>query len=287
MAISKELWLNLIMEGLVPDNSFLTHSKDLSSSVEYNKLHLAEAGVEPKVLIDNSSYPIKVTSRDDIPHELILHTFDTENTVVRSIEKKEASYDKMDSVVTGHRNSLRRQTTAYAAHAWAPQRNSETSPVFATTGSTTVRNTKAFRFEDFLRMDNIFRDFDVDPTTLVVVLSNAARADLMAEDMKLYRQILADNKLFSFKLSTTSVLPSYNRSSGEKNAFGAAIGSGNGVACLVFSSDYTFRANGNIDMFVKYNDPQERGDVVGFQQRFTAGPITGKYIGAIYEASAE
>ena len=37
-----------------------------------------------------------------------------------------------------------------------------------------------------------------------------------------------------------------------------------------------------MDMFAKYKDPEHRGNIIGFQQRFTAAPITGKYTGAIY-----
>lgn len=287
MAINKELWLETIVDGLVPRTSFLAQAKDLSSFVEYNKLNLAEAGVDPEVLIDNTTYPVGTASRTDLPHELPLHTFDTKNTVVRNVEKMEASYDKMASVTLGHKNSLIRKTSAYAAYAWAPQKHGDTSPVLKTSGAPTKRGTKAFSFEDFVELDRLFRNFEVDPASLVVVLSSGARADLIAEDMKLYKQIMTDNKLFSFSLFDTSVLPSYNLETGEKNAFGAANATGAGIACLVCSSDYVFRAQGTVEMFAKYNDPEQRGDVIGFQQRFTAGPVTGKYIGAIYEDKAE
>ncbi|MFQ9020305.1 MAG: hypothetical protein ACLR6J_00405 [Parabacteroides merdae] len=33
------------------------------------------------------------------------------------------------------------------------------------------------------------------------------------------------------------------------------------------------RADGDIEVFAKYKDPGERGDVIGFQKRFTALPI--------------
>ena len=46
------------------------------------------------------------------------------------------------------------------------------------------------------------------------------------------------------------------------------------------------RAGGTADMFTKEKDPTVRGDVVGFEHRFTALPIRGKYIGAIYSAKA-
>ncbi|MDE5575486.1 MAG: hypothetical protein K2I87_07225 [Bacteroidales bacterium] len=283
MAISKELWLETIVNGLVPATSFLSRSKNFDEFVEYNKLNLAEAGVDPKVLIDNATYPIGTTSREDIPHELILHTFDTENTVVRNIEEKESSYDKMASVTASHKNALIRKSAAFAAHAWAPQKNTDTTPVLKTSGATTKRGSKAFTFADFLEMDRLFRSFEIDPETLTVVLSPAARADLMAEDMKLYKQILSDKRLFSFLLFDTTVLPTYNRTSGNKNAFGSAVTEEDGTACLVYSSDYVCRAKGDLEMFVKYKDPEQRGDVVGFQERFTACPITGKFIGAIYE----
>lgn len=283
MAISKELWLETIINGLVPATSFLSRSKDFSEFVDHNKLNLAEAGVDPNVLIDNATYPISTTSREDIPHELILHTFDTENTVVRNIEEKESSYDKMASVTGSHKNALIRKTSAFAAHAWAPQQNTATSPVLKTTGAKTKRGTRAFTFDDFLEMDRLFRSFEVDPESLTVVLSPAARADLMAEDMKLYKQILSDKRLFSFLLFDTTVLPTYNRASGKKNAFGAAATDEDGMACLVYSSDYVCRAQGDLELFAKYKDPEQRGDVIGFQERFTACPITGKYVGAIYE----
>ena len=42
------------------------------------------------------------------------------------------------------------------------------------------------------------------------------------------------------------------------------------------------RADGDIEVFAKYKDPGERGDVIGFQKRFTALSIRGKYHAAIY-----
>lgn len=42
------------------------------------------------------------------------------------------------------------------------------------------------------------------------------------------------------------------------------------------------RADGDIEVFAKYKDPGERGDVIGFQKRFTALPIRKKYQAVIY-----
>ena len=105
MAIEKQIWIDMILEGGIPDASFLSRSVDMTPLVEYNKINLAEAGVEPEVLFDNNVYPVAVESRTDIPLEIALHTLDTKNTVVRNIEAMELAYDKMASVVRGHKNA--------------------------------------------------------------------------------------------------------------------------------------------------------------------------------------
>lgn len=283
MAIEKQIWIDLLMEGYLPDTSFLSRSVDMSSLVEYNKINLAEAGVDPDVLIDNTSYPVPTTERTDSPLELPLHTLDTKNTVVRNLEKKELAYDKMESVVRSHRNSLMRKAATYAAHNWCPTQDSKLTPVLATAGAENKEGLLAASFEDFLAMRAKFRSFDIDPASVVVVLNATHEADLMAEDMKLYREVLAANSLFGMALFSSSCLPSFDTTTKQKKAFGAALDASKDTMCsLVFCQNEVMRAIGTTEVFAKYNDPGERGDVIGYQQRFTALPIRGKYIGAIY-----
>lgn len=282
MAIERELWLTLIKEGLVPDTSFLSRSVDMSEFVDANKLNLAEAGVDPEVLIDNDVFPVPSSQREDIPKELLLHTFDTKNTIVRNIEEKESSYSKMESVVRSHRNALIKKTSAFAAHNWCPTKDGEFTPVIASSGAVNASGVKKVSFEDFLQMEAKFRMLDVDMNSLVAVLNAVHLADLMAEDMKLYKEVLTSGKLFSFSLFSYSGLPLFDTTTGTKKALGAAKGENDTQASLCYSATEVCRASGDMDVFVKYKDPAERGDVIGYQQRFTALPIRGKYIGAIY-----
>lgn len=277
MAIEKQIWVSMLMEGFYPDRSFLTRSVDMTPMVEYNKINLAEAGVAPDVLVDNTDYPVGTMSRTDTPIELPLHTFDTKNTVVRNVEEMETSYAKMDSVVRQHRSTLLAKTAAYAANNWAPAKNGELHPVKATAQSGKIS------FEDILRMDAWFRSKDVDPATLVAVLNPYHLADLQLEDMKLYKAMLESNRIFGFSLYTFSQLPYYTAASGEKVAFGTSASEGTDTQCSLFYSDQeVMRADGDIEVFAKYKDPGERGDVIGFQKRFTALSIRGKYHAAIY-----
>lgn len=282
MGIAKEQWIELIKEGNVPDTSFLSRSVDMSDLVENNKINLAEAGIDPRVLIDNQVYPVPTTPRTDVPKELLLHTFDTENTVVRNIEEKESSYKKMESVVRSHRNSLVKGTAGYAAYNWCPAGDGEFTPVIESSGAVNASGVKRVSFEDFLQMEAKFRGMDVDMGSLVAVLNAVHLADLMAEDMKLYKDVLASGKLFSFSLFSYSGLPYFNTASKKKLAFGSAVTQADTQASLCYCDTEVMRAVGDVEMFVNYKDAKERGDVVGFQQRFTGLSIRGKYAAAIF-----
>ena len=276
MPIEKQIWIAMLMEGFYPGRTFLTRSVDMTAMVEYNKINLAEAGVAPDVLIDNTEFPVPTASRTDVALELPLHTFDTKNTVVRNVEEMETAYAKMESVVRQHRNTLQAKTAAYAANNWAPEEAKELTPVKTTTGSGKIS------FEDILKMDAWFRSQDIDPATLVAVLNPYHLADLQLEDMKLYKAMLESNKLFGFSLYTFSQLPYYNQETGKKVAFGTAAAETDVQCSLFYSDQEVMRADGDIEVFAKYKDPGERGDVIGFQKRFTALPIRNKYQAVIY-----
>lgn len=278
----------MLMEGFYPNRSFLTRSVDMTAMVEYNKINLAEAGVAPDVLVDNTDYPIETAQRDDIPLELPLHTFDTNNTVVRNVEAMEMAYDKMESVVRQHRNVLQAKTAAYAANSWAPQQQKDLTPVMATSGTGKNRQgLTPLSFDDVLAMDAWFRSQDIDPSTMVAVLNPYHLADLMAEDMKLYKEMLTGNKLFGFDLYTFSQLPYYNATTGQKVAFGTSAADTDTQCSLFYCANEVMRADGDIEVFARYKDPEQRGDLIGFQKRFTALPIRNKYQAAIYSAKSE
>ena len=50
---------------------------------------------------------------------------------------------------------------------------------------------------------------------------------------------------------------------------------------FAFSSDEVMKADGNVYMYDRRDDPELRGTVVGFDKRFVALPLRNKAIGAI------
>lgn len=134
--LAKEVWINQLTKKFYPDSSFLNYTKDFSSLVENDAINMADAGVDPDVLINNTTYPIQVVNRVDTPIRIELDLFETKNTLVRRPEAIEYSYDQLESVLMGHRNKLRARTAEKAAHAFAPLKDSEFTPVISTTGET-------------------------------------------------------------------------------------------------------------------------------------------------------
>lgn len=60
MALNREVWIDQVKEGFYPDDSFLQKATDYSQFVDHNRLHIASAGIDPKVLVNNTTYPISV-----------------------------------------------------------------------------------------------------------------------------------------------------------------------------------------------------------------------------------
>lgn len=282
MAIEKQIWIDAIMEGFMPDTSFLADSVDMSEFVDNNSINLAEAGVDPIVLIDNTNYPVATAARADLPLNLALHTFDTENTVVRNIEKKELAYNKVDSVVRSHKNALLKKESAFAAYNWCPTKNSDLTPVIGTLGAVNRAGYKALSFEDLLAMIAKYRMLDVDIADIVAVLHPIHHADLQAEDLKLYKNMLETGKIFGVSTKSFSKTATFDATTGQKKAMGAASAENDTISSLVYAKTHVMHAVGTTDVFSTLNDPGARGDILGYQQRFTALPIRGKYIGAIY-----
>ena len=86
MALNKQVWINQIMHGFYPDNSFLTKCVNYDSFVDGDTLHIPSSGIDPEVLINNTTYPIAVVGREDVDNEITLDLFETENTLVRRPE---------------------------------------------------------------------------------------------------------------------------------------------------------------------------------------------------------
>lgn len=280
--LNREIWLPEIIEKFYPADSFLAYAKSLDAWVDHDKLHLQEAGVDPKVYVDNEQYPIPIAVRTDVPHEIVLKRFDTENTVHINAIEIEESAEKRQSVVEGHRNSLRQKFATLAAFNWAPAKDGDFTPVEATTGAKNKRGYAGLTYEDLLDMETRFDELEIPMEGRILVLNPQHATDLRLQDLNMFKAIFSENKLFSFTVVRSSLNPKYNGTTGTKLPWGAAVSATDAPSSLVYYKEAVGRARGTVDMYARLNDPEYRGDVVGFNMRGVATPITGKYLGAIY-----
>lgn len=282
--LAKEIWLPEIMEGFYPDSSFLTEARDLTAFVENDKLNLAEAGVNPDVLVNNTTYPVPMSERADIPHEIELDYYDTTNTVIRNAVKSELSYDKRASVLYGHRQALMTYFMQKAIHAYAPTTDGEFTPVLETTGTAGNDGFKAVTFDDFDTLENRFDEAEIPVEGRIIVLCLKHQMQLKAEDRKLYKEVMRDKQLGTFKVYKLAEkrMPLFDFFTGEKKAYGAAAEPNTTqMVSVAFHKDEVMRCDGSLDLFFRERDPEQRGDILGFQKRGIALPLRGKALGAL------
>lgn len=283
--LAKEVWINQLTKKFYPDSSFLNYTKDFSSLVENDAINMADAGVDPDVLINNTTYPIQVVNRVDTPIRIELDLFETKNTLVRRPEAIEYSYDQLESVLMGHRNKLRARTAEKAAHAFAPLKDSEFTPVISTTGETSGTR-KRMSVEDILLLKERFDSVDIPLEERYLVLNPKHLSDLILFDVRAFKDLtdIVDGKpkrFAGFNVLQTSTTPFYNATSLEKIAFTKTPGDTDVFCSFAFQKEEVMKADGTVHMYAKYDDPEERGTIVGFDKRFIAVPIRNKGIGAI------
>ena len=86
MAINKEVWINQIKENFYPDDSFLQKAVNYDEFVDNDRLHVPISGLDPEVLVNNTTYPIRTVERTDTDSEIVLDKFETVNTIIRRPE---------------------------------------------------------------------------------------------------------------------------------------------------------------------------------------------------------
>lgn len=286
MALNKEVWIQQILEGFYPNDSFLTKPVNYSEFVDNHKLHIASAGIDPEVLVNNTTYPIGIVGREDDDNVIPLDKFETVNTLVRRPEAIEYSYQKLESVIGQHRATLRKSVATKAAHAYGPQADASHTPIVTTTGAA-YGSRKRLTFADILTLKERFDDGEIPLEDRYLVLHPKHVSDLLLEDIKLFKDLTnlqagEPFKFAGFGCFTFSRMPFYrSKANGfAKVEFGKET-EGDVFSSIAFYAKEVMKADGDIFMYSRENDPEERATIVGFDKRFIALPMRNKGVGAI------
>jgi hypothetical protein len=286
MSLEKQVWISQVMEKYYPETSFLKYATDMSNLVDNDKINLADAGMDPAVLKNNTNYPISVHERTDNALELELNLYETENTLVQDAVITELSYNKLESVLVGHRGSLQKRTGADAAHAFSPDSNEANTPILMTTGEVRANGFKKLLPDDILSLMEEWNGLNYPLENRYLVLDARMLADLMRFDLRQYGNITdivngQPKKFGSFHILAYSQNAVYNVNTLQKKSFGAAEQETDTYSSFAFLGNEVMKADGSLEMFERLKDPEYRGDIVGFAKRFLAMPIRNKGISAI------
>lgn len=276
--LQKEIWIEGIQENPIPDTSFVYASTDKSEYVDNNKLHLAEAGIEPGVHEDyfsGNEDDLPLATIDDIPNEVILKTYSTERTRHRKLQEVELSYNKRMSVINRHKTALAKNIGKRAAFSWSPGSNNEFNKIIQTAANDSV-------LDAIIDLEAFYNSKDVtDNLNICFTADHMAR--IKKEDKKLYKQILDEKVLYGFKVFRYSQNPIYT-SAGAKKPFNAVLEAGDIRASFAWCSDEVFRCFGDTEVFETLGAASTQADEISFAQRALVGNIRAnnpKYLGAI------
>jgi len=279
-SILEEYWTGELIKKLRADTSWMSTIGARNELVNNNAIHMVDVGVDPEVLINNTTYPIPTFGRTDEDISISLDKFDTTNTKVSKDELYALSYDKNGSVIEQHGLALIDKEAKKSAHSLAPDHATDETPILLTTGDNNGRPQarKRLTLNDIIdakeRLDELL--IPGDDGQRILVLCAQHYNDLLRKDEMFLKQFrdTATGKvlpLMGFSLYQYNLTPNYKIVTGalKKKAWGAAAEPDvDQNASFFFYAPRAFQATGTLDMFYRIAslDPENRQNTVGFQQ---------------------
>ena len=294
-----EIWtgelVKYLRRGL--EATWLDGIPDSSSIVNNDVIHLVEVGVDPDVLINNTTYPIPLQALDDADIAIQLDKFQTKVTPVTDDELYAISYDKMSRVKESHGNAINDSKFAKAAHALCAQKNSATTPVLTTTGA---RDADTGRLklcvQDIINLKRALDNLKVPADNRRLVLCTDHVNDLLEtsqvfkEQYNINRNDGTVGKLFGFNIYEFANNPLYT-TAGQKKAVGATAETGEFQCSFAFYVPRVFKATGSTKMYYSEasTDPEYQRNKINFRHYFVCLPKKADAGGVImsgYQATA-
>lgn len=285
--INKEIWIDKLKENFYSPYPWLDGVDDWSEWVEFNTINFTTIGTDPVILKNNAAWPIVAAQRTDTNSTVVMDTYDSTTTRVRNVEEIESAINKLESVVKQHRQKLLQDIVTECLWNYSPASNATGTPVFAATGAnravvigsqSTVAST--LTLQDIASLQEKWDALDFPQDGRVLVLSPYHRADLMKQDITLFKSFM-DLKngqalpLFGFDVYVAANAPLYTKTTLVKKTFGAAADNVNDcVASSAFIKTEMMKAMGDIEVFYreKGTNPEQRADEIGYQMRFKGVP---------------
>lgn len=174
-------------------------------------------GTPPKVLINNTVYPIVSNRREDKHVVVQLNKYDTENRTVTDDELYAIAYDKEGDINLELKEELEETTVNHALHSISPSAVTADTPILATTGPDDGTGRKRMVKKDIINFKNELDKRKVPRKGRILVLNAQHATDLLLEDSvfeKGYHNrvngVISQN-YYSFKVYEENYTPQYDK----------------------------------------------------------------------------
>lgn len=277
-----EIWTGELVKHLRRglEATFLDGIPDSSSIVNNDVIHLVEVGVDPDVLINNTTYPIPLQALDDKDIAIKLDKFQTKVTPITDDELYALSYDKMARVKESHGNSINDSKFAKAAHALCAQKNTATTPVLKTTGEKDpVTGRLKMTANDLLNLKRALDKLKVPAQGRRLVLCSEHANDLLEvsqvfkDQYNINRNDGTVGRLYGFDIYEFGNNPLYT-TAGVKKDVGATAEAGEFQCSFAFYTQRVFKATGSTKMYYSEaaTDPEYQRNKINFRHYFICMP---------------
>lgn len=290
-----EIWTGELVKKLNAGltGSWLDGITDNSSIVENDVIHLVDCGVDPDVLINNTTYPIDLQALEDGDIPVHLDKFQTKVTPVTDDELYACSYDKMSRVKEAHGNAITTAKLKKAAHALSLPKLEAGAAFVQTSGDVDgggATGRKMLTRADVIALKVKFDNAGVPVQGRRLVLCPDHVNDLLLQDQKFADQYYnyqtgKVSNLYGFEVYEFVNCPVYTKA-GVKKDLGASATAGEYQASFAFWTERVFKATGSTKMYYSEaaTDPEYQRNKINFTHRFIAMPKKMDACGVIMSA---
>lgn len=280
--IYADIWTGELVKSLreYMSGSWLDGISDQSSIVNNDVIHLVDVGVDPEVLVNNTTYPIPLQALDDADIAISLDKFQTKVTPVTDDELYAISYEKIGRVKESHANAIADAKFAKAAHSLCAKQNSEKTPVLKTTGEADPETGRQMlTLKDIVNLKRALDKLKVPATNRRLVLCPDHVNDLLLTEQTFREQYNIDRnsgvigKLYGFDIYTYANTPLYT-TAGIKKDLDATASSGEFQCSFAFYTPRVFKASGSTKVYTHEagSDPEYQQNKISFRHYFIAMP---------------
>jgi hypothetical protein len=278
MALQTEIWRQDIEENLFANNEFATMSLDQSAFASNKVVHVPQSGANPTVEVNRSVLPATASQRADTELTYSLNEYTTDPIVVRDLEDIQTSYNKRQSVLQAHMDSMNDRIGDQTAFDWSVSGAPHTLNIVRTSGSLlsdalAPSATGTRKALDKIDVRNLAKRFDkqnVPANDRFLLLNSDMFYQLFSDSQLLSKDFMLGSsqekgvitELYGFKIMKRSKVVIYdNAVDPVKKAVGAVGAIDDNLGCIAWQRSAVARAMQGIKTFGDTDVPEWYGSV--------------------------